>query len=96
MTHVWLECQSGEVRRTSRPWVAGEVAPVALPANLQRVSSAFELPFMAVLEDVALVRRWQRSAAELLDMLRERHEWDASVAPYYLRWLLKLSQTPQA
>jgi hypothetical protein len=84
------------VHSTSRPWVASEVTPVAPPLKLQQVSSAFELPFMAVLDDVALVRTWQRSAAELVDMLRERHEWDASVAPYYLRWLLKVSQTPQA
>jgi hypothetical protein len=69
---------------------------VAPHADLARLSSAFEVPFTTVLDDVALVRMWRRPAAELLELLSQRHAWDASVAPHYVRWILRVSQTHRA
>ena len=73
--------------RTTRAGAAAEILPLRVPISLQRIAAAFEVPMLAVLDDAVLVRTWHNGAAELRDMLRQRHDWDASVAPYYVRWL---------
>ncbi len=67
----------------------GRASPATgtVPIDLERIAAAFEVPVLSVLDDATLVRTWRRSAAELRDVLRRRHDWDASVAPYYVRWL---------
>jgi hypothetical protein len=73
--------------RTTHASAPAGVVPIQVPMSLRRISSAFEVPLLAVLDDAVLVRTWHKSAAELRDVLRRRHDWDASVAPYYVRWL---------
>ena len=73
----------------SRRQLAGAQAVSYLPpVHLERLSSAFELPLRAVQEDAVLARSWRGNSAELAELLRGRHDWDASMAPYYVRWLL--------
>src|SRR5258708_4410804 len=52
-----------------------------------RIAEAFELPRDVVLADANLAAEWLTSEQGLLDDLRSRHDWDASMAPYYLFWL---------
>jgi hypothetical protein len=52
-----------------------------------RISAAFELPRDTVLADAALVTEWLRSEQALLEHLRAQHDWDDSMAPYYVFWL---------
>ena len=52
-----------------------------------RLAEAFELSPEHVREDAALVAGWLGDEDVLRALLQERHEWDASVAPYYLLWL---------
>ena len=56
--------------------------------HMERLSSAFELPLPAVQEDTVLARRWRGNSSELAELIRRRHDWDASMAPFYVRWLL--------
>jgi hypothetical protein len=77
-------CRMG---RTIRASAADGIVPIHVPIGLQRIAAAFEVPLIAVLDDAVLVRTWHKGAAELRDVLRRRHDWDASVAPYYMRWL---------
>ena len=52
-----------------------------------RIAEAFELPRDAVRADAALVIEWLSGERTLRDHLGNVHEWDSSVAPYYLVWL---------
>jgi hypothetical protein len=65
-------------RPDSRPLRAGDVA---------RIAEAFELPRNEVLADAALVSAWLTSEHALLSRLGDRHDWDNSMAPYYVGWL---------
>jgi hypothetical protein len=56
-------------------------------AAVARIADAFELPRDSVRADAALVTEWLRSEQALRDHLRTRHDWDSSMAPYYLFWL---------
>jgi len=80
-------CQSEIMARTSRANAAAGIVRIQVPVSLQRIAAAFEVPLLAVLNDAVLVRTWHNGDAELCDVLRRRHDWDASVAPYYVRWL---------
>jgi hypothetical protein len=90
MTESGRACQSETMARTTP---AAGIVPIRAPASLERISAAFEVPLMAVLEDVVLVRTWHKGAAELRDVFRQRHHWDTSVAPYYVRWLAAAAYT---
>ena len=79
--------------RITRASAPAGVVPIQVPISLRRISSAFEVPLLAVLDDAVLVRAWHKSLAELRDVLRRRHDWDASVAPYYVRWLAAAAYT---
>ena len=52
-----------------------------------RLAEAFELSPDQVREDAGLVGDWRGDEDALKTLLQERHEWDASVAPYYVLWL---------
>jgi hypothetical protein len=54
---------------------------------IARIAQAFELPRDAVCADAALVTRWLSSEQALRDHLGREHEWDTTIAPYYLSWL---------
>ena len=49
-----------------------------------RLAEAFELSPAQVQHDAGLVGDWQGNEDALRALLQERHEWDASVAPYYI------------
>jgi hypothetical protein len=73
--------------RTTRARATAGLVPAQVSISLQRIASAFEVPLLTVQDDADLLRTWRGEAAELRDALRLRHDWDASVAPYYVRWL---------
>jgi hypothetical protein len=52
-----------------------------------RIAQAFELPVDHVLADLVLLDGWAGAEQELLEWLRERHQWDPSVASHYVSWL---------
>jgi hypothetical protein len=52
-----------------------------------RIAEAFELSPDQVHEDADLVAGWKDDEHVLRGLLQERHDWDASVAPYYVFWL---------
>lgn len=79
--------------RTTRASAAAGIVPIHVAISLQRIAAAFEVPLPAVLDDAALVLTWHDGPAELRDVLRRRHDWDASVAPYYVRWLAAAAYT---
>jgi hypothetical protein len=56
-------------------------------AAVARIADAFELPRDAVRADAAVVTDWLRSEQALRNHLRTMHDWDNSMAPYYLLWL---------
>ena len=87
MTQRGGACQSETMPRTRPASATARIMPIRVPISLQRIASAFEVPPLAVLADADLVRTWYGGAAELHDALRLRHDWDASVAPYYVQWL---------
>ena len=87
MTERGAACQSETMARTTPASAAAGIVPIRVSASLQRISAAFEVPLLAVLDDAVLVRTWHKGPAELRDVLRQRHHWDPSVAPYYVRWL---------
>jgi hypothetical protein len=91
MTQSGAACQSETMARTTRASAAAGIVPIQVPIGLKRIASAFEVPLLAVLDDAVLVRTWHKDAAELRDVLRQRHDWDASVAPYYVRRLAAAS-----
>ena len=80
-------CQSETMARTTRARAAAGIVRIPVPISLHRIAAAFEVPLLAVVDDALLVRTWHSGAAELRDVLRRRHDWDASVAPYYVQWL---------
>ena len=56
--------------------------------EIERLADAFEVSREQVLQDLSLVQGARNTDEQaLLDRLRQRHGWDASVAPYYLDWL---------
>jgi hypothetical protein len=55
--------------------------------DVSRIAAAFELPRDVVLADVALVAEWPNTDDALLERLRDDHDWDDSMSPYYLLWL---------
>jgi hypothetical protein len=55
--------------------------------DVARIAAAFELTGDLVLADAALVSVWLNGEPALLALLRARHHWDASMAPYYVIWL---------
>ena len=55
--------------------------------DVVRLAEAFELAPDQVRADADLVAGWQDAEDILMALLRERHEWDASMAPYYVLWL---------
>jgi len=55
--------------------------------DVARIAQAFELTPEAVLQDRAFLDAWTGTEADLLGAVRTRHHWDASVPPFYLRWL---------
>jgi hypothetical protein len=70
--------------------VAGNGAPDSRKLSAQdvtRIAEAFEVSGELVLADAALAAEWLTSEQALLDQLRDRHDWDASMSPYYLFWL---------
>ena len=70
--------------------MAGESQPGTYPlsaVDVDRIAEAFELPNASVLRDRLLVDNWQGSQSALLAALRERHDWDQSIPPYYVYWL---------
>jgi hypothetical protein len=52
-----------------------------------RIAEAFELPRDVVRADAELVVEWLSSEEALRDHLGGEHDWDSSIAPYYLFWL---------
>jgi len=70
--------------------VAGSDRPHSHQLTAQdvgRIAEAFELPRASVLSDAALVAAWLTSEQALLDHLRHGHDWDVSMAPYYVFWI---------
>lgn len=55
--------------------------------DIVRLAEAFELSPHQVRQDADVVADWQRDEDGLRALLQARHDWDASVAPYYVRWL---------
>ena len=55
--------------------------------DARRLADAFELSPDQMRQDAGLVADWQGDQDALRAQLQERHEWDASVAPYYILWL---------
>jgi hypothetical protein len=56
--------------------------------QLERLAAACELTFDEGLQDWALVNdAGNVRDQDLYKHLRQRHAWDASVPPYYVRWL---------
>jgi hypothetical protein len=52
-----------------------------------RIAEAFELSPDQVHEDADLTADWQGEEHVLKGLLRERHDWDASVPSFYVFWL---------
>jgi hypothetical protein len=52
-----------------------------------RIAEAFELPREAVRADAALAIDWPRSERALHQRLRSEHDWDGSMAAFYVFWL---------
>lgn len=52
--------------------------------DVVRLAEAFELSPGQVREDAGVVAEWRGDEDVLKTLLQERHEWDASVAPYYV------------
>jgi hypothetical protein len=70
--------------------MSGEEPPGPHPlsaADIDRIAQAFELSNTSVLLDRSLLDGWRGSEFALLAALRERHQWDPTIAPYYLYWL---------
>ena len=61
--------------------------PDSWEVQLARVAAAFELSTAEVREDWSLVHFEANTSEDLLEQLRLRHAWDASMAPYYVEWL---------
>ena len=57
------------------------------PRDATRVAEAFELSPDQVHEDADLVTGWTGEEHVLRTLLQERHEWDATVPPFYVFWL---------
>ena len=55
--------------------------------DIARIAQAFELTPEAVVQDRAFLAAWTGTEDDLLGAVRRRHQWDASVPPYYLYWL---------
>ena len=55
--------------------------------DVRRIAEAFELSGDGVRADAALAAEWLTDEQALLDQLRNRHDWDATMGPYYLFWL---------
>jgi hypothetical protein len=55
--------------------------------QVARIAEAFEVSDDGVIADAALAAEWHTNERALLDQLRHRHHWDASIGPYYLAWL---------
>ena len=56
--------------------------------RIQRVASAFEVSTNRVLNDWAFVNgAHEMEENEVIQHLSRRHEWDPTVAPYYVSWL---------
>jgi len=59
--------------------------------DARRIAEAFELTREEVSLDASLQRGWMESQSELMRLLQERHQWDATVPDIYLRWLRGLA-----
>lgn len=56
--------------------------------RIQQVASAFEVSTNQVLSDWAFVNSaHEMEVPDVIEHLRRRHEWDPTVAPYYVSWL---------
>jgi hypothetical protein len=55
--------------------------------DADRIAEAFELSADQVHADADLTANWQGDDQELIKLLQEQHEWDASVPPFYVFWL---------
>jgi hypothetical protein len=55
--------------------------------DVTRIAEAFELSQEQVREDADLTTGWHGDEHVLRGLLRERHQWDASVPPFYVFWL---------
>jgi hypothetical protein len=65
-------------QRSQGPLSQGEAA---------RIAQAFELTPAQVLEDAAVVADWPDDEAALQHFLQHHHQWDTTVAPFYVLWL---------
>jgi hypothetical protein len=63
------------------------MSPELSMREVERIATAFELGRDEVLEDAALVASWQARQQDLTELLKNRHSWDASMAPVYVAWL---------
>jgi hypothetical protein len=79
----WRDVPDTELVSSDGEPDSGELSAVAVA----RIAEAFELPRDAVRADAALVVEWLSSEQALQDHLGSEHEWDSSIAPYYLFWL---------
>ena len=65
-------------------------------ADIARIAQAFELTPAAVVQDRDSLDAWTGTEDDLLGSVRQRHQWDASVPPYYLYWLRgRVGQPPE-
>jgi hypothetical protein len=55
--------------------------------QVARIASAFELERDAVLADGAIVASWDQDYQALLQYVQQLRGWDATITPYYVRWL---------
>jgi hypothetical protein len=75
----------------------GQPSSHALTAReVGRIAEAFELPRREVLADAALLIGSVASDQSLMARLGDRHQWDSSMAPYYLFWLRGDGDNPPA
>ena len=55
--------------------------------QLERLAAAFELTLAEVRQDWSRVHDPAHMNGDVVEQLRLRHAWDATIAPYYLSWL---------